>query len=111
MTLYRLGDAEEDAGGHEGYVAGRHANGDLTGISTDVRVHLDGRYVAYVPRCECGWTGPPFSTTPTGFAACAQLWRAKHLEPFLRARGPNCAQPSTSWTPRLIQGTLAAEPA
>ena len=111
MPLYRWDDAEGVASGHEGYVAGLKSGGDLTGLSIDVRVHLDGRYVAYVPRCECGWTGPPFSTTPSGFAACEQLWRAKHLELFLRARGPDYGGPSVPWTPRLIHGALAAEPA
>ena len=111
MPLYRLDDAEELASGHEGYVAGLQPGGDLTGLSIDVRVHLDGRYVAYVPRCECGWTGPPFSTTPSGFAACEQLWRAKHLQLFLRARGPNYAGPRCLGHPRLIRGTLATEPA
>ncbi|MGH3599744.1 MAG: hypothetical protein ACRDQH_05600 [Pseudonocardiaceae bacterium] len=111
MPLYCLHDADEAAGEHEGYVAGRKADGDLTDMSIDVRVHLDGRYVAYVPRCECGWTGPPFSTTPNGFAACEQLWRVKHLEPFLRAREPNYGRPTVSWTPTVIHGTLAVESA
>ena len=107
MLLYEVGDSEVgDSGeandGHEGYVAGRQADGCLTDVRTDVRVYLDGRYAAYVPRCECGWTGPPFSTTPRGYAACEQLWRDKHLAPFLRAREPRCRQSSLSWTPRVI---------
>lgn len=112
MLLYRLDDADEAPGEHEGYVAGRHADGYLTSISTDVRVHLDGRYLAYVPRCGCGWTGPPFSTTPSGFAACQRLWRDKHLEPFLRAHGREYRRRPPSevgWTPRVIHGALAPE--
>lgn len=108
MLLYRVDDADEAPGEHEGYVAGRQVNGYLTSISTDVRVHLDDRYVAYVPRCQCGWTGPTFSTTPTGFDACQRLWREKHLESFLRARGRQYGPPG-NWTPRVIRGALAAE--
>lgn len=107
MLLYRVDNADEAIGEHEGYVAGRQADGYLTSISTDVRVHLDDHYVAYVPRCECGWTGPTFSTTPSGFAACERLWREKHLEPFLRAREPRYGRPAIRWTPRVILGALA----
>ncbi|MGH4016666.1 MAG: hypothetical protein ACRDSL_22575 [Pseudonocardiaceae bacterium] len=109
MLLYRVDDADEALGEHAGYIAGRRADGYLTSISTDVRVHFDGRYVAYLPRCGCGWTGPTFSATPSGFAACEQLWREKHLEPFLRAREPRYGRPSVGWTPRVIHGALAAE--
>lgn len=109
MLLYRVDNADEAIAEHEGYVAGRLADGYLTSISTDVRVHLDDHYVAYVPRCECGWTGPPFSTTPSGFAACERLWREKHLEPFLRAREPRYGRPAIRWTPWVIHGALAPE--
>lgn len=109
MLPYRLGDAEEINGGHEGYVAGRRADGYLTDLWTDVRVHLDGRYAEYVPRCECGWTGPGFSTTPGGYAACQRLWRDKHLEPFLRARQPRYGRASTRWTPMVIHGDVGHE--
>ena len=112
MLLYRVDDADEAPGEHEGYVAGRQANGYLTSSATDVRIHLDGRYVAYVPRCRCGWTGPTFSTTPSGFAACQWLWREKHLEPFLRAHGRHYYGPSSAgagWTPRVIHGALTPE--
>lgn len=93
--------------GHEGYVAGRQTDGGLSDISTDVRVNGDGRYVAYVPRCECGWTGPPFSTSLRGYAACGRLWRNKHLESFLRAREPRCSRPGATWIPRVIHGDPA----
>jgi hypothetical protein len=86
--------------GHAGYVAGRHTDGSLTESDTDVRLPTDGRYTAYVPRCECGWTGPPFSTSHTGYAACARLWRTKHLQLFLQAREPRGGR----WTPTVIQG-------
>lgn len=110
MPLYEVSAGGEATDGHEGYVAGRLADGLLTDSWTDVRVHLDGRYAAYVPRCECGWTGPPFSTTPRGYAACEQLWRDKHLESFRRAREPRCDPPSIGWTPRVIHGDSALEP-
>ncbi|MGH3670497.1 MAG: hypothetical protein ACRDSH_07655 [Pseudonocardiaceae bacterium] len=60
-------------------------DGALTNLWNDIRAHLDGCFVDYVPRCECGWTGPPFSNTPDGYAACEQLWRDKHLQLFLHA--------------------------
>jgi hypothetical protein len=110
VLLYRAGTAEEATGGHEGYVAGRQVDGHLTDIWTDVRVHLDGRYAAYVPRCECGWTGPLFSATPSGYAACEQLWRDKHLESFLRAREPRRSRAAAAWTPKVIHGDAAHEP-
>jgi len=93
--------------GHEGYVAGRQSDGGLSDIWTDVRANAEGRYLAYVPRCECGWTGPPFSTTLRGYAACERLWRSKHLESFLRAREPRCSRPRTTWIPRVIHGDSA----
>jgi hypothetical protein len=109
VLLYRVDEPDEATGEHEGYVAGRQADGCMTSSSTDVRSHLDGRYLAYVPRCQCGWTGPTFSTTPSGFAACERLWREKHLEPFLRAGGRLYGRRSVSWTPRVIHGALAPE--
>lgn len=109
MLLYRVDEAGEAPGEHWGYVAGLRANGQLTSISIDVRAHGDGRYVAYVPRCRCGWTGPAFSTTPTGFAACRRLWRYKHLEPFLRARTRRPEPPPVPRTFQVIHGALAAE--
>src|SRR5262245_40348774 len=102
VPLYEVSYSDEAHEGHKGYVAGRRADGGLTDIWTDVRVHLDGRYAAYVPRCACGWTGPPFSTTPSGYAACEQLWRDRHLALFLRTREPHSASPAIGWTPRVI---------
>ncbi|HEX2299008.1 MAG TPA: hypothetical protein VHH34_10915 [Pseudonocardiaceae bacterium] len=108
-----MDDADEAPGEHEGFVAGLRADGHLTSISADDRgqgeVRCDIRYVAYVPRCRCGWTGPAFSTTPTGFAACRRLWRDKHLEPFLRARRRRHEARPIPWTPQVIHGALAAE--
>ncbi len=109
MLLHRAGDVGQDTGEHQCAVAGRKADGQLTDIWSDVKAYRDGHYVAYVPRCECGWTGPPFSNTPGGYAACEQLWRDKHLAPFLRAREPHYGRPSTTWAPRVIHGALAAE--
>jgi hypothetical protein len=94
---------------HQCVVAGRRADGALTDLWDDVRARPDGRYVAYVPRCECGWTGPPFSNTPGGYAACQQLWRDKHLQTFLRARIP-LRQPLTTWASRIIHGGSEGRP-
>lgn len=104
MLRHRVAETEELTGEHDGYVAGRMADGQLTGMSIDVRMHLDDRYVAYVPRCRCGWTGPTFSTTSSGFAACERLWRDRHFEPFHRAREPQYGRPSVGWRPRIIHG-------
>ncbi len=92
---------------HQCFVAGQQPDGGLTGVWGDARAHPDGRFVAYVPRCECGWTGPPFSSTPSGYAACKQLWRDKHLAPFLRAREPRSGRSLTTWEPRVIPGGTA----
>ncbi|MGH3824887.1 MAG: hypothetical protein ACRDRA_18935 [Pseudonocardiaceae bacterium] len=85
MILHRVGDIGDSIDEHHCVVAGRRTDGALADVWSDTQAYLDGCYVAYVPRCECGWTGPPFSTTPGGYAACEQLWRDKHLLPFLRA--------------------------
>lgn len=92
MLPHRFGDLDE----HQCVVAGRKPDGGLTDIWSVLRPQLDCGYVSYVPRCECGWTGPPFTCTPRGYAACEQLWRDKHLEPFLRAQGPRAL---TTWVP------------
>ncbi|MGH3782873.1 MAG: hypothetical protein ACRDRO_20195 [Pseudonocardiaceae bacterium] len=93
MLLHRLGDLDV----HQCVVAGRKADGGLTDIWSEVRPHLDFGYVSYVPRCECGWTGPPFTYTPGGYAACEQLWRDQHLELFLRAQEPRAIESLTTW--------------
>ena len=82
MLLHRVGERIDE---HCCVIAGRKTDGALVDVWSDTGAYLDGCYVAYVPRCECGWTGPPFSATPAGYAACEQLWRDKHLLPFLRA--------------------------
>ena len=88
MLLHQIGEVGEASDGHHCVVAGRRPDGALTDVWSDAPAYLDGCYVAYVPRCECGWTGPPFSTTPSGYAACEQLWWDKHLLPFVRAANP-----------------------
>jgi hypothetical protein len=90
VLLHRVGDVDVDEGGaeHHCFVAGRKRDGALADVWSDAQAYLDGYYVAYVPRCDCGWTGPPFSATPSGYAACEQLWRDKHLQPFLCAANP-----------------------
>ncbi|HEY6423240.1 MAG TPA: hypothetical protein VIY28_08375 [Pseudonocardiaceae bacterium] len=115
MLLHRVNavdratDGHRAIDGHRGYVVGLQADGVLTDVWNDVRAHLDGRHIAYVPRCECGWTGPPFSSTPSGYTACEQIWRDKHLQPFLLARQPQYGRPSTTWAPRVIPGGLAPD--
>jgi len=76
---------------HHCVVAGLRTDGALTDVWSDTRAYLDGYYVAYVPRCECGWTGPPFSATSVGYAACEQLWRDKHLPSFLHTANRHIA--------------------
>lgn len=65
---------------HQGYVSGQRVNGTL---ATVIGPHDHSRFVAYIPRCECGWTGPCFSPTLTGYAACQHLWEEQHLRLFV----------------------------
>lgn len=109
MLLHRVGDVGEATDEHHCVVAGLKADGRLTDVWSEMQAHLDSRFVAYVPRCVCGWTGPPFSNTSGGYAACEQLWRNKHLQPFLSARQPRCGRPLSNWAPRVIHGGLAPE--
>jgi hypothetical protein len=88
VLLHCVGDVGEGTTEHRCVVAGQRADGTLADLWGDMPARLEGHYVAYVPRCACGWTGPPFSNTPGGYAACQQLWRDKHLQSFLRARIP-----------------------
>ena len=92
MLLYRVEDLDEDSDEHKCVVAGLKTNGALVDVWSDAQAYFDGCYLAYVPRCGCGWTGPPFSTTPSGYAACEKLWRDKHLQPFLRAAHPTATR-------------------
>ncbi len=102
MLLHRVGGVGEGVDEHQCVVVGRKADGGLTDMWSDVRAHVDCGYVSYVPRCECGWTGPPFTCTPRGYAACEQLWRDKHLELFLRAQAPRARASLTTWAPGVI---------
>jgi hypothetical protein len=108
MFLHSAGEVDESTNEHQCLVAGLQPDGGLTDL-WGVRAYLDGCFVAYVPRCECGWTGPPFSCTPGGYAACEQLWRDKHLQSFLRAREPHYGRSLTTWEPRVIRGGFASE--
>lgn len=109
VLLYIAEDADEDTDEHEGFVAGELPDRSLTDIWTMVGAAPDGRYTALVPRCECGWRGPPYSVTPAGYAACARLWRTHHLVPFLRAREPGNGRPSSTWRPQVIEGGFVPE--
>ncbi len=109
MLLYIAEDADEDTDEHEGFVAGVLPDRSLTDIWTMVGAVPDERYIALVPRCECGWRGPPFSVTPAGYAACERLWRTRHLAPLLRAREQDNGRPSRSWRPQVIEGGFVPE--
>jgi hypothetical protein len=106
MLLYQGEDADEITDGHEGYVSGQHADGTHTTIWTVVKPQDDNHFIAYIPRCECGWTGPSFSPTPAGYAACEHLWQEQHLRLFLAHRTvPKARWPSTP----VIDGTFVPE--
>lgn len=109
VLLYIADDADEDTDEHEGFVAGERPDRTLTDIWNPVGSAPDPAYSALVPRCECGWRGPPFSVTPAGYAACEQLWRSHHLAPFLKARQPNYGRPSPAWRPHIIEGGFVPE--
>jgi hypothetical protein len=83
MLLYVGEDADESTDEHEGYVAVRDADGSLSSIWSDPE---QGSGVAFVPRCECGWTGPDLPLSAEGHAAARHRWYADHLQPFLRNR-------------------------
>ncbi|HEY2203288.1 MAG TPA: hypothetical protein VGH99_02255 [Pseudonocardia sp.] len=83
--------ADEATDDHEGYVAGRRADGTRTDIWTDVSRGLPGDFVGYLPACECGWNGTDRPADPDGYRSCQRAWLADHfvaaVAPGLRA-GP-----------------------
>ncbi|NMH98357.1 hypothetical protein [Pseudonocardia acidicola] len=70
--------ADEATDEHEGYVAGRRPDGSLTGIWTDVRT-AGVAVIAYVPACECGWSGDDQPVTPAGHDAAQRRWLTDHF--------------------------------
>ncbi|MGH4017938.1 MAG: hypothetical protein ACRDT0_01565 [Pseudonocardiaceae bacterium] len=106
VMLYCGPDADDDSDEHEGYVAGQHPDGTLTGIWTDVLRCAGGDFTAYLPRCECGWSGPRFPVTAGGYAASQQCWRDEHLMPFLAGRD---ARAASHTQPAAIRGDLVPE--
>lgn len=106
LLLYRGEDADEATDGHEGYVSGQHPDGTRTTIWTMINPQDDNHFVAYFPRCECGWTGPSFSPTPAGYAACEHLWQQQHLRLFLADRPP---RKTCLWSARVVDGTFVPE--
>lgn len=83
MLLYVGEDADESSDEHEGFVAVRAADGSLSSIWADP---VRGTGVAFVPRCECGWSGSDFPLSADGHAAAGHRWYEDHLQPFLRTR-------------------------
>ncbi len=85
MLLYAGEDADESTDEHEGYVAVRGFDDSLSNIWVDP---MQQPGVAFVPRCECGWTGPDLPPTADGNAAARQRWHQDHLQPLLHTRLP-----------------------
>ncbi|MPZ64880.1 MAG: hypothetical protein GEU83_05010 [Pseudonocardiaceae bacterium] len=103
MLLYVGQDADESTDEHEGYVAVRGADGSLSTIWAGP-AHEAG--VAFVPRCECGWTGSDFPPSTEGHAAARQRWHEDHLQPFLQTRPRGCR---TADGPGVIIGCYVPE--
>lgn len=83
MLLYAGEDADESTDEHEGYIAVRGADGSLSSIWADPQRDAG---IAFVPRCECGWTGPDLPLSAEGHAHARARWYEDHLRPFLNAR-------------------------
>lgn len=88
MLLYHGADADEFTDEHEGWVAGRRADGTLSDIWTDVRDCPKGTYSAYLPCCECGWAGPAVPATPGGYRAAERQWQKRHLADVIAGKRP-----------------------
>jgi hypothetical protein len=66
---------------HEGYVAGRCRDGSRTDIWTDVTRCGPLTFIAYLPVCECGWTGPDRPFHAPGYRQCQHDWVTQHFAP------------------------------
>lgn len=82
--LYRGPDADEFTDEHEGYVAARDLDGQLTDIWTDATTLPTA--TAYQARCDCGWVGAAYPADAGGYHACQHSWATQHLVPYLMAR-------------------------
>jgi len=88
MLLYSGSDADEFTDEHEGWVAGRSADGSLSDIWTDVRSRPEGSFSAYLPRCECGWAGLAVPPTEGGYQAAERQWSSRHLAEVITGARP-----------------------
>lgn len=105
MLLYDGPDSDEFTDEHEGWVAGRYADGSLSDIWSDVRACPSGMFSAYLPRCECGWIGPAVPPTPGGYSAAERQWQARHLAEMVAGRPPRRSLP----TPVSVRGSFVPE--
>jgi hypothetical protein len=88
--------ADEMTDEHEGYVAGRYRNGSRSDLWTDVTRCAEYTFIAYLPACECGWTGTDSPATEPGHRQCEHDWAAQHFIPTVL---PHVRQPATSGAP------------
>ena len=64
---------------HHGYVTGRYRGGALSDTWTDVRRCAERTFIAYVARCQCGWRGNDYPSSPVGYHACQRALISAHL--------------------------------
>lgn len=105
MLLYHGPDSDEFTDEHEGWVAGRYPDGSFSGIWTDVRSSVGGVFSAYLPCCECGWTGSAVPPTASGYTAAERQWRSGHLVEVVANRPPLRPLP----TPADVHGSFVPE--
>lgn len=106
MLLYRGTDADDFTDEHEGWVAGRFADGSLSDIWTDVRSSVEQLFHAYLPRCECGWLGTAVPPTPGGYHSAVRQWRSRHLPEIIAEHRPD-RRPLPE--PVCVQGSFVPE--
>jgi hypothetical protein len=85
--------ADEMTDEHEGYVAGRYRDGSRSDIWTDVTRCAEYTFIAYLPACECGWTGTDHPASEPGYRHCQREWVIQHFTPAVL---PQVRQPATS---------------
>ncbi len=64
---------------HDGYVAGRYRDGSVSDEWTDVERCAGGTFVAYLPRCTCGWSGRDRPVSGPSVMACRREWFLGHV--------------------------------
>ena len=72
-------DVDDRADEHAGYVAGRYRDGSVSDSWSDVARCAERTFLAYLPRCECGWTGEAHPCDLVGYGACRDQWLHEHL--------------------------------